>query len=75
LRGKINYADKKELTAIFSLNWEFQFQFLKIFKLMEYVIQSILEYSNIIKELIKHLAKLFEYSIWHCILYVITDQI
>ncbi|CAG8659554.1 7823_t:CDS:1, partial [Funneliformis caledonium] len=77
LRGKKDYADEKELSVIFPLSWEFCFQFLEVFELMENVIQYILKYPNVIKELIKYLtksSKFSEFSIRHCIS-CITDQI
>ncbi|CAB4419705.1 unnamed protein product [Rhizophagus irregularis] len=77
LRGKKDYADEEELSVVFLLSWEFRFQFLEVFELMENVIQYILEYPNIVKELMKHLAKsseFSEFSIRHCISCV-TDQI
>ncbi|RIA88276.1 hypothetical protein C1645_251298 [Glomus cerebriforme] len=74
LRGKDDYTDEEKFSAVFPLSWEFRFQFIEIFKLMEYVIRSILEYPNIIKELTKHPATSPEYSIRHCISCV-TDKI
>ncbi|CAG8566780.1 3127_t:CDS:2 [Funneliformis mosseae] len=65
--GKEDYADEEEFSAIFPLSWEFRFQFLEVFNLMEYAIRSILEFPNIIKELTKHPATLSEYSIRYCI--------
>lgn len=73
LRGRDDYADEEEFTAVFPLSWEFRFQFLDVFNLMEFVIRSILEYPNVIKELMKHPATSSEYSIRHCISCV-TDK-
>ncbi|CAG8534482.1 2972_t:CDS:2 [Acaulospora colombiana] len=56
LRGKEDYVDEEEFSAVFPLSWDFRFQFIEIFELMEFVVIYILEYSDIIRELIKHPA-------------------
>ncbi|RHZ81132.1 hypothetical protein Glove_123g163 [Diversispora epigaea] len=50
LRGKDNYVEEELLSAVFLLSWDFRFQFYEIFNMMEYIILSIIEYPNIIKE-------------------------
>ncbi|CAG8596035.1 15211_t:CDS:2, partial [Acaulospora morrowiae] len=67
LRGKDDYKDEEEFSAIFPLSWDFRFQFIEIFELMEFVIVSVLEYPSVIRELIKHPATSPEFSIRNCI--------
>ncbi|GBB83430.1 hypothetical protein RclHR1_10150007 [Rhizophagus clarus] len=67
LKGKNNYVDEEEMSAAFPLSWDFRFQFIEVFELMEFVILSILEYPDNIKELIRHSATLSEFSIRNCI--------
>ncbi|CAB4445286.1 unnamed protein product [Rhizophagus irregularis] len=64
LRGKNDYKDEEEFSAGFPLNWDFRFQFIEIFELMEFVIVSVLD---VIRELIKHPATSPEFSIRNCI--------
>ncbi|CAG8438539.1 3190_t:CDS:2 [Ambispora gerdemannii] len=67
LRGKEDYVDEEILSAIFPLSWELRFQFLEIFELTEYIMLSVIEYPNVIKELRKHRADSLEFSIRHCL--------
>uniref|UniRef100_U9UYK1 Uncharacterized protein n=2 Tax=Rhizophagus irregularis TaxID=588596 RepID=U9UYK1_RHIID len=67
LRGKNDYKDEEEFSAVFPLSWDFRFQFIEIFELMEFVIVSVLEYPDVIRELIKHPATSPEFSIRNCI--------
>ncbi|CAG8665959.1 3243_t:CDS:2, partial [Paraglomus brasilianum] len=67
LRRKEDYVDEEILSAIFPLSWELHFQFLEIFELTEYIMLSIIEYPNVIKELRKHRADSLEFSIRHCL--------
>jgi len=67
LRGKEDYVDEEEFSAVFPLSWDFRFQFIEIFELMEFVVIYILEYPDIIRELIKHPATSPELSIRNCI--------
>lgn len=67
LRGKNDYKDEEEFSAVFPLSWDFRFQFIEIFELMEFVIISVLEYPDVIKKLIKHPATSPEFLIRNCI--------
>ncbi|CAG8731302.1 15359_t:CDS:1, partial [Acaulospora morrowiae] len=67
LRGKDDYVDEEILSAVFPISWDFRFQFREIFNMMEYIILSITEYPNTIKELLKHPTDSQEFSIRHCI--------
>ncbi|KAF0377762.1 hypothetical protein F8M41_012560 [Gigaspora margarita] len=67
LRGKDDYVYEEILSAVFPLSWDFRFQFYKIFNMMEYIIISVIEYPNVIKELLEHPADLDESSIRYCI--------
>ncbi|CAG8533453.1 10494_t:CDS:2 [Paraglomus occultum] len=69
LRGKEDYKDEEEISAVFPICWNFRFQFIEIFELMEFVIISVLEYPDIIKELSKHPAASSEFAIRNCISY------
>ncbi|RUS27762.1 hypothetical protein BC938DRAFT_482769 [Jimgerdemannia flammicorona] len=67
LRGKEDYVDEEITSAVFPLSWEFRFQFLEIFELIEYIMLSVIEYPNVIKELRKHRTDSPEFSIRHCL--------
>ncbi|CAJ0868936.1 6236_t:CDS:2 [Entrophospora sp. SA101] len=66
---KDDYVDEEILSAVFPLSWDFHFRFHEIFNMMEYIILSVMEYSNVVKELIKHPADSQEFSIRYCITY------
>ncbi|KAG9302937.1 hypothetical protein G9A89_022354 [Geosiphon pyriformis] len=68
LRGEADYVDEEILSAVFPLCWEFRFQFLEIFELIEYIMLSVIDYPNVIKELRTHRADFSEFSIRHCLL-------
>ncbi|CAJ0647884.1 8207_t:CDS:2, partial [Entrophospora sp. SA101] len=50
---KDDYVDEEILSAVFPLSWDFHFRFHEIFNMMEYIILSVMEYSNVVKDVLE----------------------